>query len=103
MLLVIAEPVTAMSLARAVMVTVPPAMVEPTTALSWVAVVLFDLETPSEAETPAVLVSALVTAATLRSVSEAAVMAVAAAPPLAPAPTRSVSVATDFTAALTFS
>ncbi|MEK6636850.1 MAG: hypothetical protein AABY88_02080 [Pseudomonadota bacterium] len=36
--------------------------------------VLFDLEKPTLAVTPAVLVSAFVTAATVRSVSEAAVM-----------------------------
>ena len=67
------------------------------------AVVDLDFENPIEAVTPAVLVSALVTAATVRSVSEAAVMPVAAAPPLAPLPTRSASVATDFTAPETFS
>jgi hypothetical protein len=49
-------------------------MLLPTTACSWVAVVDFDLLNPTEAVIPAVLVSAFVTAATLRRVSEAAVI-----------------------------
>lgn len=72
-------------------------MVEPTTACSCVAVVDLDLEKPMLAVTPAVLVSAFVTAATVRSVSEAAVMPVAAAPPFAPLMVTSLAVATTFT------